>query len=247
MPVHKLIGDVSTRWGSTYAMILRIIEQQQAVCAVLVDDCKNWSKMLTDQELNTIEIVAAILEPFSFLTDALSGEKNITLSAVRPVLKHILEKLTTLKDEDARLAREIKLVIHTDISNCYGNADVAMLLNKAAFLDPRFRECVTELEPTIQEIVEECLSIMDSDSNHSPNLILSSRLHQSPHSSGQGSSMLQPMHRCLIVQTVKALRFLLQGRLAAVLEHIADGIPSLPNSTSNHNTLTPYQKLEVVL
>ena len=138
MPVHKLIGDVSTRWGSTYAMISRIIEQQQAVCAVPIDDSKNWSKMLTDQELNTTEIVVAILEPFSFLTDALSGEKNITLSAVHPVLKNILEKLTTPTDEDVRLAGEIKLAIPTDISNRYGNADVAMLLDKAAFLDPRF-------------------------------------------------------------------------------------------------------------
>lgn len=31
--------------------------------------------------------------------------------------------------------------------------------------------------------------------------------------------------------------------LAVVLEHIADGIPSNLNSTSN-NTLTPYQKLD---
>ena len=57
LPVHKLFRDVSTRWGSTYTMVLRITEQQQAVCVVLVDDRKNWSKMLTDQELNTIEVV----------------------------------------------------------------------------------------------------------------------------------------------------------------------------------------------
>lgn len=110
--------------------------------------------MLTDQELNTVEIVDIILEPFSFLADALSGEKNITLSVVRPVLKHILEKLTTRRDEDTRLVREIKLAIHTHISNCCGIADVAMLLDKATFLDLRSRERVTELEPTIQRIVE---------------------------------------------------------------------------------------------
>jgi len=51
-------------------MVLRIIEQQQAVCAVLVDDRKNWSKMLTNQELNTTKVVATILESFSFLKDA---------------------------------------------------------------------------------------------------------------------------------------------------------------------------------
>ena len=37
---------------------------------------------------------------------------------------------------------------------------------------------------------------MDTDLNHSPDLILSSHLHQSPHSSGQGSSILQPIQVC---------------------------------------------------
>ena len=162
-------------------MVSRITEQQQAVCAVLVDDRKNWNKMLTNQEINTIEVVATILEPFSFLTDALSGEKNITLSAICPVLKHILEKLTAHNDEDMRLAREIKLAIHTDISNCYGKYVVAVLLDKAAF---RFRECISELEPTIHEIVEECLSIAESDSTESS---VSNHLCQSSQSSGQGT------------------------------------------------------------
>ena len=105
LPVHKLIGEASTRWGSTYTMVSRIIEQQQAVCAVLVENHKSWSKMLTDQELNTIEVVATILEPFSFLTNALSGEKNITLSAIHPVLKHALEKLTASNDKDMACKR----------------------------------------------------------------------------------------------------------------------------------------------
>ena len=39
---HKLIGAVLTRWGSTYEMIERILEQQQAIAAVLAEDCKYW-------------------------------------------------------------------------------------------------------------------------------------------------------------------------------------------------------------
>lgn len=45
VPRHKMIGDVVTRWGSTYSMISRIIEQQQAISAVLAEDRKNWSLM----------------------------------------------------------------------------------------------------------------------------------------------------------------------------------------------------------
>ena len=40
LPQHKLVGDVVTRWGSTYVMVSRIIEQQQALSSVLVEDRK---------------------------------------------------------------------------------------------------------------------------------------------------------------------------------------------------------------
>ena len=37
---HKLIADVVTRWGSTYKMMSRILEQQQDICRVLAEDRK---------------------------------------------------------------------------------------------------------------------------------------------------------------------------------------------------------------
>jgi len=48
---------------------------------------------------------------------------------------------------------------------------------------------------------------------------------------------------------LKKMRFLFKGKvkgLATVLEHIVDGIPCLTNSssTSNTNTLTPYQRID---
>ena len=32
---HKLMGDVPTQWESTYSMISRILEQQQAISAII--------------------------------------------------------------------------------------------------------------------------------------------------------------------------------------------------------------------
>ena len=37
LPEHKILGDVVTRWGSTYLMISRILEQQQALSAVVAE------------------------------------------------------------------------------------------------------------------------------------------------------------------------------------------------------------------
>ena len=94
------------------------------------------------------------MEPFSFLTDALSGEKNITLSAIRPVLKHILENLTAPNDEDTRLAREIILAIHTDISNRYGDYGVVMLLDKLLFLIQDLENVLWNWNPLFMKLLK---------------------------------------------------------------------------------------------
>lgn len=87
LPQHKLKGDVATRWGSTYEMVSRIVEQQQALSAVLAEDRKNWCKMPSNAAFSVMETVVEVLKPLSYLTDALSGEKEVTASAVIPLLK----------------------------------------------------------------------------------------------------------------------------------------------------------------
>ena len=66
LPEHKIMGDVVTRWGSTYLMISRILDQQQALSAVLAEDQKNWHRMPTDSELSILETIRDILKPLSF-------------------------------------------------------------------------------------------------------------------------------------------------------------------------------------
>ena len=74
-------------------MIERILEQQKAISAVLAEDRKNWHHMPTDQEFSVLETVAAVLKPLSVFTDALSGEKHLTISTVQPLLKHIVDEV----------------------------------------------------------------------------------------------------------------------------------------------------------
>ena len=149
------MGDVVACWGSTYLMISRILEQQQALSAVLAEDKKNWHRMPTDTELSVLETVNDILKPLSYLTDALAGEKYVTASAVNPVLKHIQKKLAEI---DTSLAKELKEVISSDLKRRYSDPEVCEILDLASFLDPRFKEQhLSDIEETKQQIIDQCL------------------------------------------------------------------------------------------
>ena len=138
MPMHKLITDVSTRWGSTYMMVSRIVEQQQAICAVLAEDHKHRYKMPTDNEFSTLEAIVKVFEPLSYFTDALSGEKHVTASAIRPLLDHIHKKILLVSSNDCTITKEMKMIMSSDLKSRYTTM-LNGLLDKCSYLDPRFR------------------------------------------------------------------------------------------------------------
>ena len=110
-------------------MIARILEQQQALCAVLAEDRKNWHRMPSDSEFSTLEAVSSVLQPLTVFTDALSGEKNVTVSAIRPLLKHILEELVASTDVDCALVKEMKETIADDLQARYINGNISELID----------------------------------------------------------------------------------------------------------------------
>lgn len=76
-------------------MLQRFIEQQQAVCAVLATERGAWHLMPKDAD---IEQVLQILQPLSAFTDALASESRVSLSALRPVLSHIISDILEVKN-----------------------------------------------------------------------------------------------------------------------------------------------------
>ena len=73
------------------------------------------------------------------LTDELSGEKEVTASAVVPLLKHVKTKCTPTA-ESARLAKELQTTIWNDIEPWYRCYVVSETLSIASLLDPRFKD-----------------------------------------------------------------------------------------------------------
>ena len=160
-------------------MMKRILEQQQAICAVLSNDRKNWSKMPSDDEFTNIETVVAVLHPLSVFTDALSGEKWVNISAVRPLLNHILDGLLVPSDDDSEFAKQLKVDISSDLRPRYSEPEVLVLLNKCSFLNPRFRcKCLDDPEGTKNKIADEGVTVlMNTTTESSPNTPISSGSH----------------------------------------------------------------------
>ena len=68
--------------------------------------------MPTNSELSILKTLHDILKPLSFLTNALAGEKEVTASAMIPVLKHIKWKVAVDNANDTMLATEVKEIIN---------------------------------------------------------------------------------------------------------------------------------------
>ena len=79
-------------------MVSRILEQKEDIRLVLSADRSTSSIVLTWQDLDVLQAIDSAISPLSALTDILSGEKYVTISAVLPML-HIL-KTDLLKEED---------------------------------------------------------------------------------------------------------------------------------------------------
>ena len=161
LPLHNLKADCVTRWGSSLAMLERITEQQEAIRIVLASDRKVSHLIPTWQDFDVIDSVIAALGPLGELTDALSAEKNITISAVRPLLTRLSQEILMEKDTDSSLTAQMKRVVRVDLESRYGNSELSNLLDICTFLDPRFRPAEPN-DSIIEDIKEEMLSSLQA-------------------------------------------------------------------------------------
>ena len=68
----------------------------------------------------------------------MSGERYVTLSAIKPVLKHLEEKVLVDSDADTSLTCDIRRRVMVSLTRCYRDAKVNELLDVATFLEPWF-------------------------------------------------------------------------------------------------------------
>ncbi|XP_047234836.1 zinc finger BED domain-containing protein 4-like isoform X2 [Girardinichthys multiradiatus] len=138
-PEHSLITECPTRWGSNEMMIARVLEQLKAISQVLSGDRYARSLIPTWQDIQVLESVHKALHLLLDFTDALSGEENVTISYLKPVLHLLATSVLAEDQEDTDLTRSIKTKILTYLNDKYNDPSIQKLLDVASFLDSRFK------------------------------------------------------------------------------------------------------------
>ena len=121
------------------AMVTRLLEQEDAVRVVLSSDRKLSYLVPMWQDIDVLESISKALSLISELTDFLSGENHITVSAVMPVSHNLKTKILLAKEDDTALTRDIKKIVFEDLHARYTDPSVLKLLSTATFIDPRFK------------------------------------------------------------------------------------------------------------
>ncbi|XP_072560454.1 E3 SUMO-protein ligase ZBED1-like isoform X1 [Paramormyrops kingsleyae] len=140
LPKHKLITESPTRWGSRHAMIARVLEQEKAIAKVLSADKKTRHLAPSWQDIEVLESVCKALNPLANFTDALSGEKYVSVSYLKPVLHLFNEEVLKPVADDSELTKTIKASVISYLNEKYDNAATDDLLSIASLVDPRLKK-----------------------------------------------------------------------------------------------------------
>ena len=134
---QNLIQDVTTRWNSSYYMIARVVAQQQPLCATLLE-VKRAYLFPSEEEFIAMDVYLDVMKPLVTVTEAISAQKWVTISTLRPLLHKLLKSHLIEKSSDTSLAKKMKSEMNNNLSSRYTD-NLLLLLSKAAFLDPRLK------------------------------------------------------------------------------------------------------------
>lgn len=145
-------------------MVDRILEQEAAIRQVLSGDRKSSHLIPSWQDVDVLESVSKALSPLKEFTDILSGERHVTVSAVKPMLKVLKDSVLAPGSSDTQLTKDIKRRVITYLYEKFSKQETDELLTLATFLDPRFKTDYIdedeEKELVIERITEEATEMI---------------------------------------------------------------------------------------
>ncbi|XP_039311284.1 zinc finger BED domain-containing protein 4-like [Solenopsis invicta] len=168
LPIHKLIQDVTTRWNSTFYMLSRLLEQQQAVTAYAAE---KDIPSLTAMQWNMVENVIRVLQPFEEMTKMASSDCE-TIGYVIPAIVTLHSYLSKRqKDTGVMMLKEdLKKAMEERFLNPIGlNVKDQKCFVLATVLDPRFKTKFCPDENKAKQWIEELLEVNKRVTNDTEN------------------------------------------------------------------------------
>ncbi|KAJ4934524.1 hypothetical protein JOQ06_007317 [Pogonophryne albipinna] len=144
--VHTLTNDVATRWNSTCEMLDRLVEQRWPVTAVLSDPSitkkADRTLDLTADQWKLAQETAEVLGPLITLTELLSQEENVSLSATMQMLFNLKRRHLSPKEDDSPAIREVKKTLVTEIDSRWKLSllEPSSIYLLSSALDQRFKQ-----------------------------------------------------------------------------------------------------------
>ena len=112
---------------------------EEAVRRVLTSDRKTAHLTPTWQDIDVLKSINSVLSQLTSLTDILSGENYVTISALLPLMDVLNNSILKNDVDDTELTETIKATIKNSLSSQYTDEDVVQLLEVSSLLDPRFK------------------------------------------------------------------------------------------------------------
>lgn len=116
LPIHCLIQSFKVRWNSYQLMMERLVEQKEAIVAVLND--KNVTKKEAQKKLemslsdwDDMESFSALLKPFTTAITVISSENEVTISSTRPVVFNLIRSHLQPNEGDSQLISNMKVTM----------------------------------------------------------------------------------------------------------------------------------------
>jgi hypothetical protein len=138
-------------------MVDKILEQEAAIHQVLSGDRKSSHLIPSWQDIDVLKSVSKALSPLKEFTDILSGERHVTVSAVKPMLKVLKDSVLAPGSSETQLTKDIKGRVITYLYEKFSKQETDELLTLATtdYIDED-----EEKELVIERITEEATEMI---------------------------------------------------------------------------------------
>uniref|UniRef100_A0A1X7U2P0 Uncharacterized protein n=1 Tax=Amphimedon queenslandica TaxID=400682 RepID=A0A1X7U2P0_AMPQE len=99
-------------------MIAKVVEQQQPLCAAILE-VKQADLVPSDNEFIAMDVYLDVMKPLVTITEAISAQKWVTISTLRPILHKLLKSHLNEKSIDTSLAKKMKSEMNNNLCSRY--------------------------------------------------------------------------------------------------------------------------------